>query len=98
MKLPEVEAQTHRRFIKTHLPIDALVFSPQGKYTYIGRDGRNLVWSLYNHQANANDLCHDALIHTPRRVGPPIDRPLENILRYWRDWVDKDGLPFWSFW
>jgi aryl sulfotransferase len=32
VKLPEVEAQTHRRFIKTHLPVDALVFSPQAKY------------------------------------------------------------------
>ena len=28
---PAVEAQTHRRFIKTHLPVDALVFSPQGQ-------------------------------------------------------------------
>src|SRR4051794_18648720 len=26
VKLPEVEAQTHRRFLKTHLPVDALVF------------------------------------------------------------------------
>ena len=31
VKLPEVEAQTHRRFIKTHLPVDALVFSAQGQ-------------------------------------------------------------------
>src|SRR5215472_18618275 len=35
VKLPEVEAQTHRRFIKTHLPVDALVFSPKAKYIYI---------------------------------------------------------------
>src|SRR5918997_1778047 len=27
IKLPMVEAQTHRRFLETHLPIDALVFS-----------------------------------------------------------------------
>ena len=26
VKIPEVEAQTHRRFIKTHLPVDASVF------------------------------------------------------------------------
>jgi hypothetical protein len=29
VKLPRVEAQTHRRFMKTHLPVDALVFSPE---------------------------------------------------------------------
>ena len=27
-----LEAQTHRRFVKTHLPLDALVFSPKAKY------------------------------------------------------------------
>ena len=31
VKLPLVEAQTHRRFLKTHLPVDALVFSPTGE-------------------------------------------------------------------
>jgi aryl sulfotransferase len=29
VKLPAVEAQIHRRFIKTHLPLDALRFSPK---------------------------------------------------------------------
>ena len=28
IKLAVIEAQTHRRIIKTHLPVDALVFSP----------------------------------------------------------------------
>ena len=55
VKLPEVEAQTHRRFLKTHLPVDALVYSPKAKYIYISRDGRDIVWSMYNHHANAND-------------------------------------------
>ena len=49
VKLPAVEAQTHRRFVKTHLPVDALVYSPKAKYIYIGRDGRDVLWSLYNH-------------------------------------------------
>jgi aryl sulfotransferase len=31
IKLPMVDAQTHRRFLKTHLPVDALVFSPKAK-------------------------------------------------------------------
>ena len=98
VKLPEVEAQTHRRFMKTHLPVDALVFSPQAKYIYIGRDGRDVVWSLYNHHANANDLWYDALNNTPGRVDPPIERPPEDIRQYWQDWMDRDGFPFWSFW
>jgi len=72
VKLPMIEAQTHRRFVKTHLPVDALVFSPKAKYIYIGRDGRDIIWSLYNHHINANDAWYDALNNTPGRVGPPI--------------------------
>jgi aryl sulfotransferase len=98
VKLPYVEAQTHRRFLKTHLPVDALVFSPRARYLYIGRDGRDVVWSLYNHHANANQLWYDALNETPGRVGPPIERPPEDIREYWRDWMARDGYPFWSFW
>lgn len=98
VKLPYVEAQAHRRFLKTHLPVDALVFSPRAKYLYIGRDGRDVVWSLYNHHANANQLWYDALNETPGRVGPPIERPPEDIREYWQDWLTRDGYPFWSFW
>jgi len=98
VKLPAVEAQTHRRFIKTHLPVDALVFSPKAKYIYIGRDGRDVVWSMYNHHATANELWYQALNDTPGRVGPPIEKPTSDIVQYFRDWLDKDGFPFWPFW
>lgn len=98
VKLPTLEAQTHRRFVKTHLPVDALVFSPSAKYLYIGRDGRDVVWSLYNHHANANQTWYDALNDTPGRVGPPIEPPSDDIRQYYHDWLDRDGFPFWSFW
>jgi aryl sulfotransferase len=98
VKLPMVEAQTQRRIMKTHLPVDALVYSPKAKYLYIGRDGRDVVWSMYNHHANANQLWYEALNDTPGRVGPPIDPPPDDIRQYWRDWLDRDGHPFWPFW
>jgi aryl sulfotransferase len=98
VKLPAVEQMQHRRFLKTHLPVDALVFSPKAKYIYIGRDGRDVVWSMYNHHANANDLWYQALNDTPGRVGPPIEKPPADIVEYYKDWLDKDGHPFWPFW
>lgn len=97
-KLAALEAQTHRRLIKTHLPVDALVFSPLAKYLYIARDGRDVVWSLYNHHANANAVWYAALNDTPGRVGPPIAPPPADIRQYWHDWMDRDGHPFWPFW
>jgi aryl sulfotransferase len=98
VKLPAVEAQTHRRFLKTHLPVDALVFSPKARYVYIGRDGRDVVWSMYNHHANANDAWYQALNETPGRVGPPIGKPPASIRQYFIDWLAQDGHPFWPFW
>jgi len=98
VKLAGVEAQTHRRFMKTHLPVDALVFSEKVKYIYIARDGRDIVWSLNNHHSTANDAWYEALNETPGLVGPPIDRPVDSIVQYYHDWLDQDGFPFWSFW
>lgn len=98
VKLPLVEAQTHRRILKTHLPVDALVYSPKVKYIYIGRDGRDVMWSMYNHHANGNQAYYAALNDTPGRVGPPLLPPPADIRQYWLEWMDKDGYPFWSFW
>jgi len=98
IKLAAVEAQTHRRFIKTHLPVEALVYSPKAKYIYIGRDGRDVLWSLYNHHLNGNEAMYDALNKTPGLVGPPLEPPTDDIREYWHTWLAKDGFPYWSFW
>ncbi|MDH3650027.1 MAG: sulfotransferase domain-containing protein [Saprospiraceae bacterium] len=98
VKLQALEAQDHRRFIKTHLPTDALVFSPQSKYIYIARDGRDVVWSMYNHHAKANEKWYDALNNTPGRIGPPIEEPSESIRDYFLEWLENDGFPWWPFW
>jgi aryl sulfotransferase len=98
VKLPALEAQTHRRFVKTHLPVEALVYSPKAKYIYIGRDGRDVLWSLYNHHANASQVMYDALNNSPGLVGPPLEPPPADIREYWRAWFDRDGFPYWSLW
>lgn len=98
VKLEVAAAQTHRRFFKTHLPVDALVYSPKAKYLYIARDGRDVVWSLYNHHANANELWYRLLNDTPGRIGPPIGKPPASIRQYFLEWLEGDGYPFWPFW
>ena len=98
VKLPPIEAQEHRRFVKTHLPVDALVFSPRAKYIYIGRDGRDVIWSMHNHHYHANDAWFGALNDAPGRVGDPIPRATSDMRVYFRTWLDRNGAPFWSFW
>ncbi|MEP9359891.1 sulfotransferase domain-containing protein [Sphingomonas sp. KR3-1] len=98
MKLAALEAQTHRRIMKTHLPVDALRFSEKAKYLYVARDGRDVAWSLHNHHFNATDAWFAALNDTPGRVGPPIARANPDVAAYFREWLERDGAPFWSFW
>ena len=98
VKLPAIEAQSNRRSLKTHLPVDALVFSPKAKYIYIGRDGRDVAWSMHHHHLYANDHWYGALNDTPGLVGAPIGRPVEDPVQYFRDWMAKDGYPWWPFW
>ena len=99
---PEViaglEQQTHRRFVKTHLPVDALVFSPKAKYIFIGRDGRDAAWSLFNHHANATDDYFDAFNNTPGRVGPTLERGSGDVHEFYSSWFSGDGHPYWPIW
>lgn len=90
-------AQTHRRFIKTHLPVDALVYSPRAKYLYIGRDGRDVAVSLYNHHASATEGWYRMLNDTPGRVGPPMPPPAASAGEAFDTWLAQDGAPFWPF-
>jgi aryl sulfotransferase len=97
-KLAELESQPGRRMIKSHLPLDALMFSPLAKYIYVGRDGRDVAWSIYNHHRNYTPKFYDTVNSNPDRVGPPLEPLAEDVHQYWRDWLDRDGYPYWSFW
>ncbi|HYZ47642.1 MAG TPA: sulfotransferase domain-containing protein [Sphingomonas sp.] len=96
--LAGLEAQPNRRFVKTHLPVDALVFSPAAKYVYIARDGRDVAWSLHNHLFHATDEFYHLINDTPGRVGPPLARPTADIRQFFLEWAERDGYPCWSFW
>jgi aryl sulfotransferase len=97
IRLAQVEAMTHRRFLKTHLPVDALVFSPDAKYIYIARDGRDVVWSMYNHHVNGNEQWYSALNDTPGLVGPPLPHPPDDVHEYYLTFINKNGYPWWPF-
>ena len=93
-----LESQDHRRCIKTHLPVDALTFSPRARYIYVGRDARDVLWSMYSFHASFRPVYYDLLNDMPGRVGPALEPPHPDIHRYYRDWLERDGYPFWPFW
>ncbi len=96
--LSQLEAQQHRRFVKTHLPVDALVFSPQAKYIYIARDTRDVVWSMHHHHLHFTPQAYEMFNNTPGRVGPPLLPPTEDIRAYYHEFLDTDAGQFWPFW
>ena len=50
-------AQTHRRFIKTHTPLDGLPLHADVTYLVVGRDPRDVAISCEHHAANM-DFAH----------------------------------------
>lgn len=97
-KLAQLEAQTHRRFLKTHLPADALVMSPKAQYIYVGRDGRDVVWSYHNHLATMTPEHRDRLNNLPGVEAPLMEPPPADIREFWRLWLDRENYPQFSFW
>jgi aryl sulfotransferase len=65
--LTGLKAQTHRRFIKTHLPLDGLPYDERLKYVYVARDARDVFMSLWNHYTT-----HTEDTKRPKRVGLPV--------------------------
>jgi aryl sulfotransferase len=100
--LAQLEAQKHRRFIKTHAPLENLVLSPQAKYVFVARDGRDAIWSLHHHMFNATPMFYQLINETPGRVGRALHRPDADPRRYFLDVLkDEDDesvvpLPIWK--
>jgi aryl sulfotransferase len=96
--MEQLEAQTHRRCLKTHLPADALVMSPRAKYIYLARDGRDVVWSWYNHLMIMKDEFYDLINSLPGNADRQHRRPTVDIRQFFHDWLDNDAAPFWPYW
>ena len=100
--IASVEAQTHRRFVKSHLAADGLRFFPEAKYFVVGRDTpRRLhvaVEPLLAYTDFAYSLFNDADRpgpEFPRCPATPRDLWPRWIAEGWFDW-EPDGWPFWS--
>jgi aryl sulfotransferase len=96
-------AQTHRRFIKTHTPLDGIPYWEDATYLYCGRDPRDVFMSLKNHLDNS-DVEHLVKLTAERGVAfeepPPLPEDLNELFRMWLtvpmfDW-EEDGFPYWS--
>jgi aryl sulfotransferase len=101
--LTQLEQQTHRRFIKAHLPLDGLRYFENVKYICVSRDPRDVFMSLMNHWGNFTPEMYKIFNETPGRVGEPFPQFVDDVKATWRTWITKGGFewqnqgyPFWS--
>jgi aryl sulfotransferase len=97
-KLAMLEAQRHRRCVKTHLPVDALPYDPRARYIYVARDGRDVAWSLYNHLLSYTDEYLARLNALPGWDGPKLHKPTGSAQQFFLGWMAQDGAPIAPFW
>jgi aryl sulfotransferase len=102
-EVARLDAQPHRRILKTHTPLDGLHFDARARYIYVGRDPRDVFVSLLNHQANLNKATERAMAAETGQAVTVTDllpadpeAALEGWLsRGFFDW-EADGYPWWS--
>ncbi len=109
--IPALEAQRHRRFVKSHLPLDAIPFYDQVKYIVVGRDARDVFMSLVPHhynitqaqfdQANAKDGAEAIAAH--KKNGKEVTPEEEEELLKFRRWEGEniptlEGVDIREFW
>jgi aryl sulfotransferase len=93
----QLDAQTHRRFMKTHTPLDGLPFDPRVTYICVGRDPRDAGISMDHHMANMDmermlALREDAVSGEDVEDPPPPEEPAPTLSERFRAWVDIEDL------
>ncbi|HWA90738.1 MAG TPA: sulfotransferase domain-containing protein [Rhizomicrobium sp.] len=97
--IPMLEAQTHRRAMKSHLPFDALPIHDEVKYIHTARGGLDACFSFHNHFLNFTPQ----FIGNIQRValegggtGSAVPRTPEDPREFFLSWIelhDHDVVP-----
>ncbi|MEO1193961.1 MAG: sulfotransferase domain-containing protein [Pseudomonadota bacterium] len=104
--LGRLEAQRHRRFLKSHLPLDGLPLWSEIRYIHTARDGRDALLSFHHHELGLADAVLDASDRiglADLALGRPYPRMPEDPAEGFHRWLtqglapDSDGLPYMSF-
>lgn len=93
-QLALLEMQTHRRYIKSHLPLTALPVWDEVKYIHVARDGRDACLSYMNHNnaytAGAWARLDAAAANDPD-LPSPAPRPPRDARGFFRHWITPGG-------
>ncbi len=93
-----LDGQTHRRFIKTHTPLDGLPNREDVTYLLVGRDPRDVAMSMERHRANLDQEVIArtlAPLRSSRAAAPVTASPSRPATQRDRvlNWIDSDAPP-----
>jgi aryl sulfotransferase len=99
--LARLEAQRHRRFIKSHTPADGIPFFATGRYIFVARDGRDAFMSVCNHSEQFKADERDALNARAPDGVPPMRAWDGDVHGFFATWLADATLlhhvaTFWS--
>lgn len=78
--LAMLEAQSHRRFIKTHTPLDGIPYFEHCSYLVVYRDPRDIYFSMRNHAGNMKSEAF-------------IERATVDVHEGFQDWMSTPTTP-----
>lgn len=98
-----LEAQTHRRTIKTHTPADGIPWWSDASYIVVVRDGLDACISFLNHLRNMRPEVVMELVTTAEADGIELGGgfPLDDVHAFFASWLAPPGVWFEhlnSFW
>jgi aryl sulfotransferase len=88
--LETIGTQEHRRFLKSHLPLDGLPFYDEVKYIHVSRDGRDACMSYHNHGTGLKEPVLELLDQIglqDESIGRPFPRVPADPAEYFHRWV-----------
>ncbi|MFY1692535.1 sulfotransferase domain-containing protein [Plantactinospora sp. WMMB782] len=86
-----LQAQPHRRFVKTHTPLDGIPIDERARYLVVAREPLDMAVSLYHQSGNLDRERVARLTGQPAPTGPPRVRP---PVREWLlSWIDHQATP-----
>jgi aryl sulfotransferase len=86
-----LEAQRHRRFLKTHTPLDGLVVDERVTYICVGRDPRDVALSYARSMANLDPATFQAARAAAGLAPDDLARPPADPLARFRRWAESEG-------
>ena len=91
--LARLEAQRHRRFMKTHTPADGIPWFPDAKYVFVARDGRDAFMSMCNHLARfRNDVREELNARIAGESVMPMPPWTGDVHGFFAVWLPALGL------